>query len=81
LPADSPEAPGRIKFVAYRLIVHLLLLPTSPHGDAVTFGYKFESSFGGDLHPSDTLRSLAHWQVRLGPGKLEIMSFSLFKAI
>ena len=28
---------------SYGLVVHLLLLPTPPHGDAVSFGYKPES--------------------------------------
>ena len=37
--------PGRIEFdtIAYGLVVHLQLLPTSPRDDAVTFGYRPES--------------------------------------
>ena len=35
--------PGRIEFVVYGPTVHLRLLPTSPRGDAVTFGYKPEN--------------------------------------
>ena len=41
----SPQArqlSGRIAFVSYGLIVHLLLLPTPPHGDAVAVGYRPE---------------------------------------
>ncbi|MCA9425466.1 MAG: hypothetical protein KC994_10360 [Candidatus Omnitrophica bacterium] len=35
--------PRRIEFVSYGLVVHLLLLPTPPRGDAVTVGYRPES--------------------------------------
>ena len=34
---------GRIAFVSYGLVSHLLLLPTPPHSDAVTVGYRPES--------------------------------------
>jgi hypothetical protein len=33
---------GRNGFVSYGLLIHLLLLPTPPYGDAVTFGYRPE---------------------------------------
>jgi hypothetical protein len=42
--SGSPVSSGRIKFISYGLVVHLLLLPTSPHDDAVTFGYRPESA-------------------------------------
>jgi hypothetical protein len=43
-PAGSPTLTGRIEFVILRngWIVHLLLLPTPPHGDAVAVGYRPE---------------------------------------
>ena len=34
---------GRIEFVAYGLVIHRRLLPTSPRSDAVTVGYRPES--------------------------------------
>jgi hypothetical protein len=59
--AGSPEPPGRIEFVAYGLIVHLWLLPTPSHGDAVTFGYRPENaSLEGTLTLLYHARSQAH---------------------
>jgi hypothetical protein len=37
------DTAGRIEFLSYGLVVHLLLLPTPPHSDAVIFGYRLES--------------------------------------
>jgi hypothetical protein len=39
------DTAGRIEFLSYGLVVHLLLLPTPPHGDAVIFGYRPESVY------------------------------------
>jgi hypothetical protein len=41
--AGSPITPGRIEFVSYGLVVHLLLLPTTHRCVAVAFGYRPES--------------------------------------
>src|SRR5688500_3445199 len=41
--AGSSTAPGRIEFVSYGLVVHLLLLSTPPRGGAVAVGYRPES--------------------------------------
>jgi len=40
LASRLPGRLGRIGFVAYGLIIHLLLLSTSLHSDAVTFGFR-----------------------------------------
>ncbi|HXW69318.1 MAG TPA: hypothetical protein VEJ88_06885, partial [Dissulfurispiraceae bacterium] len=43
------------------LVLHFPLLPTPPHGDAVTFSYRPESvCLKGDFHPSDHAHSQAH---------------------
>jgi hypothetical protein len=44
----------------YGLIVHLRLLPTPPHGDAVTFGYRVPEHSGKDLHFADSMQLQAH---------------------
>ena len=41
LLAGSPTGLAESGSSSYGLVFHLLLLPTSPHGDAVTFGYRF----------------------------------------
>ena len=47
----------------YGLVRHLLLLSTSPHGDAVAVGYRSENEYlGKDLHLPDRVRSQAHWR-------------------
>ena len=56
-PAESSSS-------SYGLVVHLLLLPTPPRGDAVTFGYRPERVPQGDSHPFDHARSQAHWGTR-----------------
>ena len=41
--AGSPQHPAESRSSSYGPMVHLRLLSTSPHGDAVTFGYRPES--------------------------------------
>ncbi len=41
--AGSPQRPAESRSSSYGPMVHLRLLSTSPHGDAVTFGYRPES--------------------------------------
>jgi hypothetical protein len=38
--ADSPRHPAESDSLSYRLLFPLLLLPTPPYGDAVTFKYR-----------------------------------------
>jgi hypothetical protein len=42
---QARQLSGRIAFVSYGLIVHLLLLPTPPRGDAVAVGYRPERAY------------------------------------
>jgi hypothetical protein len=51
--------PNRVH-LRYGLIVHLQLLPTPPHGDAVTFGYGMPEHSGKDFHPADSMQLKAH---------------------
>ena len=44
LLAGSPPHPAVSRSSSYGLVIHLLLLPTPPHGDAVTIGYRPESA-------------------------------------
>lgn len=45
LLAGSPDSQAESSSSSYGLVVHLQLLPTPPHGDAVTFSYRSESDF------------------------------------
>jgi hypothetical protein len=38
--AGSPQRPAELRSSSYGPTVHLQLLPTSPRGDAVSFGYQ-----------------------------------------
>ena len=59
--AGSPRHLAESGSLSYGLVVHPLLLSTSPHGDAVTGGYGLESVLPGeDLHLSDLTRLQAH---------------------
>jgi len=51
--AGSPLASSRIAFVSYGLSFPLPLLPTPPHGDAVTVEYKPERSVWRELSSLD----------------------------
>ncbi len=46
--AGSPQRPGESRSSSYGPMVHLRLLPTPPHGDAVTLGYRPESACLGE---------------------------------
>ncbi len=61
VPSRLATTTGRIEFLAYGLLVHFRLLPTSPCGDAVTFGYQVQTKLWQDLHLADSVRSEAHW--------------------
>ena len=66
--ASSPTGLAESGSLSYGLDVHLQLLPTPPHGDAVTIGYRFRNvKPGGDFHPTDQTLSEAH-KDRLKPG-------------
>ena len=59
--AGSPPHPAVSGSSSYGLAVHLPLLPTPPHGDAVTFGYRPESACrGGTPTPLTGVHSQAH---------------------
>jgi hypothetical protein len=51
--------PNRVH-LRYGLIVHLRLLPTPPHGDAVTFSYGVPEHSGKDFHLADSMQLQAH---------------------
>ena len=52
-PAGSSRASSRIAFVSYGLSFPLPLLPTPPHGDAVTVEFKSERSIWSELSSPD----------------------------
>jgi hypothetical protein len=57
--ARHHSRPNRVHW-RYGLIVHLRLLSTPPHGDAVTLGYEVPEHFGEDLHLADSMQLQAH---------------------
>ncbi len=59
LLAGSPTGQAETGSLAYGLLIHLLLLSTSPRGDAVTFGYRPECAY-----LKRTLTSLAKYAYR-----------------
>lgn len=61
-PSRLATTPGRIGFVSYGPPLRLRLLPTSPHGDAVTFDYGPGCWPDGDSHPTIRAASPAHWE-------------------
>ena len=63
--AGSPRNPAETGSSSYGLPVHLLLLPTPPHGDAVTFGFWAATNPGTDLHRADKAPSRTHsWRAQ-----------------
>ena len=59
--AGSPVRQAESSSLSCGLVVHLLLLPTPPRGDAVAVGYRLESVLPGeDFHLSDHARLQAH---------------------
>ena len=59
-PGSSPLHPAESGSFSYGPQVRLRLLPTPPHGDAVTFGYGAVAHPGADSHRTDTRPSWAH---------------------
>src|SRR5882672_1118823 len=57
--------PAESSFLSYGLVVHLLLLPTPPLGDAVAFGYRPESICLKRTYTSLTSRALRRTHHRL----------------
>src|SRR5262245_14860425 len=49
--AGSPRRQAESRSLSCGRVVHLLLLPTSPHGDAVTFGYEVQTEPRRGLTP------------------------------
>jgi hypothetical protein len=69
LQARHDGRPNRVH-LRYGLIVHLRLLSTPPHGDAVTFGYGVPEHSGRDFHPADSMQLQAHWGAHSCPPHL-----------
>jgi len=63
----SPTHPAESSSSTCGPTVHLRLLPTPPHGDAVTFGYGAVAYSDTDLHRADSTPSWAH--IGVGKGK------------
>ena len=57
--ARHDSRPNRVH-LRYGRIVHLRLLSTPPHGDAVTVSYEVPEHFGEDLHLADSMQLQAH---------------------
>jgi len=55
------------------------LLPTPPRGDAVTAGFWSERQPGGEFHPSDSVRSQAHWERPPGLDDLQGLPAALWE--
>ena len=66
--AGSSQRPAELRSSSYGPTVHLRLLPTSPHGDAVIFGYRPESA--GLRETFTPLFEYTHR--RTGPPPLEV---------
>ena len=58
--ARHDDWPNRVHWY-YGLIVHLRLLSTPPHGDAVTIGYGTPERPGKDSHLAISTQLQAHW--------------------
>ena len=69
--AGSPLHAAESSSSSYGPTVHLRLLSTPPHDDAVTFGYGAVADSDTDLHRADTTPSRAHSSPRRrGPSDL-----------
>src|SRR6266700_288822 len=66
-PAGSPRVHAETGSCSYRLAVRLQLLPTTPLGGAVTFGYKVTTYSDRDFHPADKASSRTHWMAGTSP--------------
>jgi len=51
LPSRLATTTGRIAFANYGRVIHLPLLPTPSHDDAVTFGYEVQTQLRRGLAP------------------------------
>ena len=69
---------SRIEFDNYGLVIHPPLLPTPPHGDAVTVGYEVQTNFDKDLHLAESIHLHAHNPAGLSGG---LFGFQLQAAI
>jgi hypothetical protein len=58
--AGSPRQPAESSSSSYGPAVHLQLLSTPSHEDAVTFGYRVQTNSGKDLHLADSIHLQAH---------------------
>jgi len=67
--AGSPQPSAESGSSSYGLPVHLRLLSTPPHGDAVTFDYGVATNSGTDSHRSVKASSRTH-SSRRRPGLL-----------
>ncbi|MGD0226747.1 MAG: hypothetical protein ABSF71_30835, partial [Terriglobia bacterium] len=63
-PTESSSGFSLAREISYGLAVHLLLLPTPCHHDAVAVGYKLRQ-LGEDFHLSDQVRFQAHVEAAL----------------
>ena len=70
-PAGSPRVHAETGSCSYRLAVRLQLLPTTPLGGAVTFGYKVTTYSDRDFHPADKASSRTHWMPGSSPAMTE----------
>src|SRR4030042_4304655 len=55
-----PRQPAESSSSSYGPAVHLQLLSTPSHEDAVTFGYNVQTQLGKDSHPADSIHLQAH---------------------
>src|SRR5260370_19194240 len=58
--AGSPQPSAESGSLSYGQPVHLRLLSTPPHGDAVTFDYRVATNSGTDSHRSVKASSRTH---------------------
>ena len=74
LLASSPSCPAESSSLYYGLPVRFRLLPTPPHGDAVTFSYGVLAYSDTDFHRAVCAPSRAHWE----PGYAGRWFFAMF---
>src|SRR6266700_3767021 len=73
-PAGSPRVHAETGSCSYRLAVRLQLLPTTPLGGAVTFGYKVTTYSDRDFHPADKASSRTHWMAGSSPAMTTVVA-------
>src|SRR6202023_1208326 len=62
--AGSPQPSAESGSLSYGLPVHLRMLSTPPHGDAVSFDYRVATNSGTDSHRSVKASSRTHSSLR-----------------